>query len=222
MTSRPLDAKGYPVKPCDAHVEGGTVAYPCRLPEGHEGPCEAIELPRSAARRRLWEKAQSDEERALLEIPDAPVVDPAEPEKKIPAHLLDGTRRKDVHLLSPPSKQREGDQPLPIKNSAPYVADVLIERLRRAPDGDRPIVLRVCEMLEERKALGIERYGTPLQAFNGRDVVRDATEECLDLVTYLFQAILEGKSELIEYFNNAARILTSLVSYQEPDLKDVA
>jgi len=28
--------------------------------------------------------------------------------------------------------------------------------------------------LDEREQVGIQRYGTPLQAFNGRDALRDA------------------------------------------------
>lgn len=44
---------------------------------------------------------------------------------------------------------------------------------------------------QDRKALGTERYGTPLQADNGRDALRDAYEESLDLSVYLRQAIEE-------------------------------
>jgi hypothetical protein len=45
--------------------------------------------------------------------------------------------------------------------------------------------------LVERERLGIQRYGTPLQAFNGRDALRDAYEEALDLCCYLRQALTE-------------------------------
>lgn len=45
--------------------------------------------------------------------------------------------------------------------------------------------------LEERERLGVQRYGTPLYAHNGRDALRDAYEEALDLACYLKQAILE-------------------------------
>ncbi len=36
-----------------------------------------------------------------------------------------------------------------------------------------------------RKALGISKYGVALQAGNGRDHLRDAYEEALDLACYL-------------------------------------
>lgn len=70
-------------------------------------------------------------------------------------------------------KQRPGDQPLPIVNDLPFVQDAVIADI------------------EERRRIGIERYGTPLQAHNGRDALRDAYEEALDLAMYLKQAIME-------------------------------
>lgn len=42
-----------------------------------------------------------------------------------------------------------------------------------------------------RRRLGIERYGTELQPHNGRDAVRDAYEETLDLWMYLVQLVEE-------------------------------
>lgn len=45
--------------------------------------------------------------------------------------------------------------------------------------------------MAEREQVGIQRYGTPLQAFNGRDALWDAYEEALDLVVYLRKAIAE-------------------------------
>lgn len=45
--------------------------------------------------------------------------------------------------------------------------------------------------LVTREQVGVERYGTPLQPHNGRDALRDAYEEALDLTCYLRQAIAE-------------------------------
>lgn len=42
-----------------------------------------------------------------------------------------------------------------------------------------------------REEVGIERYGTALYPNNGRDALRDAYEEALDLACYLRQAMLE-------------------------------
>lgn len=70
-------------------------------------------------------------------------------------------------------KTGEGNQPLPIKNNLPCVQDL------------------VTKDIEERKALGIQRYGTILQPHNGRDVLLDAYQEAMDLTLYLRQALFE-------------------------------
>lgn len=54
-----------------------------------------------------------------------------------------------------------------------------------------PIWDLVISDMKERDNLGRERYGVPLQANNGRDVLLDAYQEALDLVVYLKQAIVE-------------------------------
>ncbi len=65
------------------------------------------------------------------------------------------------------------DQPMPVRNHHPS-----IQGLVRAD-------------LEQREHVGIQRYGTPLQPHNGRDALRDAYEEALDLACYLKQAMVE-------------------------------
>lgn len=58
--------------------------------------------------------------------------------------------------------------------------------------GDAPSVQGLVRTdLETREWIGIQRYGTPLQPHNGRDALRDAYEEALDLACYLRQAIEE-------------------------------
>lgn len=47
------------------------------------------------------------------------------------------------------------------------------------------------EDLAQRDAIGIRKYGTRLQAGNGRDALRDAYEEALDLAIYLRQVLQE-------------------------------
>ena len=65
------------------------------------------------------------------------------------------------------------DQPPPQANSHPAVWDLVIADMKA------------------RDQLGRERYGTPLQPFNGRDALVDAYQEALDLAVYLRQAIEE-------------------------------
>jgi hypothetical protein len=45
--------------------------------------------------------------------------------------------------------------------------------------------------MAKRKLFGVKKYGTVLHPFNGRDALRDAYEEAMDLCVYLRQAIEE-------------------------------
>lgn len=62
---------------------------------------------------------------------------------------------------------RPGDQRPPVRNDNPVIQELVIEDIRK------------------RLEVGIERYGTGLQAGNGRDMLQDAYDEALDLATYL-------------------------------------
>jgi len=64
-------------------------------------------------------------------------------------------------------------QPMPTPTTGPAIADLVLADLG------------------ERDRLGQRTYGTRLQAHNGRDALRDAYEEALDLALYLRQAIAE-------------------------------
>jgi hypothetical protein len=68
---------------------------------------------------------------------------------------------------------------LPIKNKTQYIQDLVIADI------------------EKRRELGISRYGTALQAGNGRDALRDAYEEAIDLSMYLKQAIVERDAMIL-------------------------
>lgn len=68
-------------------------------------------------------------------------------------------------------------QPKPKKNDYPAVWDLVIKDMK------------------ERDRLGLQRYETRLQPFNGRDSLVDAYEEALDLAVYLKQCIYERQSK---------------------------
>lgn len=57
-------------------------------------------------------------------------------------------------------------------------------------DGSDVQSLVIADVMARREA-GIAKYGTPLQANNGRDALMDAYQEALDLACYLRQAIVE-------------------------------
>lgn len=64
-------------------------------------------------------------------------------------------------------------QPMPTRNDRPACWDMVISDMG------------------QRDYTGFRRYNTRLQPFNGRDALRDAYEECLDMAVYLRQALFE-------------------------------
>lgn len=61
------------------------------------------------------------------------------------------------------------------------------------PNENKPIADLVIEDIEKRKELGKQRYGTYLQAYNGRNSALDLYEELLDACIYCRQLIEELK-----------------------------
>jgi hypothetical protein len=68
------------------------------------------------------------------------------------------------------------DQPRPTPNTSAAIVDLVLADIR------------------ERDRIGRLRYGTRLQANNGRDAMLDAYHEALDLALYLRQCIEERKA----------------------------
>lgn len=98
---------------------------------------------------------------------------------------------------------RPGSQPLPTTSEREGAHDALLrEHLR--------------ETLAERRLLGLARYHTLLQAGNGRDSLRDAVEEVLDLAAYL-KVWTQARDEALELL---AELRAALVAYEEraPDI----
>ena len=61
---------------------------------------------------------------------------------------------------------------------------------------DKPIIHAIVQQdLQARLEFGIAKYGQPLQPFNGRDALKDAYEEILDLAVYLRQQLWERDGE---------------------------
>lgn len=75
--------------------------------------------------------------------------------------------------LQPAAAAPPIDQPMPKVNDGPCIQDLV-----------------VADVLA-RKEIGRQRYGTVLQPNNGRDALRDAYEEALDLCQYLKQTLVE-------------------------------
>jgi hypothetical protein len=97
-------------------------------------------------------------------------------------------------------------QPMPTKNDQPCVQDLVIQDLHRLsasldrqPHIDDDAYALVIADVEARKAIGLAKYGTLLQPFNGRNALVDAYQEAGDLVQYLRQAKAEGTYVDITY-----------------------
>lgn len=71
------------------------------------------------------------------------------------------------------ARQRPTDQRLPLPNDGPAIG------------------LLVIADIGTRMEHGVQTYGVPLQPNNGRDALRDAYDEAVDLALYLRQAIEE-------------------------------
>ena len=90
-------------------------------------------------------------------------------------------------------RMREGDQQLPVPNEEPNCQQAYIDWVN--------------EVAPERMALGLKRYGTLLQPFNGRDFVRDAFDELFDLSVYMHGVRME-RDRMLDLLADVAAIGT--------------
>ena len=71
------------------------------------------------------------------------------------------------------------------------VAGRRVEQPEPVPNDRQAVWPLVIMDMAARDHVGRARYGVQLQPHNGRDALRDAYEEALDLCAYLRQAIME-------------------------------
>lgn len=174
---------------CEMPV-GDRVVYRCSLRRGHLDhgePHYAIENPASIRMWQKWNAEQAQKEGIVVE-PDYPGTY-TEPE---PREVTDIKLHEVV--MAVPTKQREGDQQL--------------------PDGDASqpdIQSLVIADWEGRRQVGIERYGQGLKAFNGRDTLRDAYEEAMDLSVYLRSLLVMREASYERLIEVAAKEVDDMV-----------
>lgn len=95
-------------------------------------------------------------------------------------------------------KERDGDQPLPNSTDGRVCHVQATIRLRRLWQINE-LTDAVALDLQARLQLGIQRYGQPLQPFNGRSFVRDQYEEILDAIAYGEGIIFESSIDAADY-----------------------
>ena len=80
--------------------------------------------------------------------------------------------------------------PPPIPNSSESLHDEMaqLSMVRMNP--------QILRLVFERKDFGLKKYGTVLQAFNGRDAETDLVEEIIDAMVYAYQAVVESSSSI--------------------------
>jgi len=104
-------------------------------------------------------------------------------------------------------------QPPPEPGKGDLWQDVMADALRLI---DHHIKYAILADMERRRRVGIERYGTPLQAHNGREALVDAYEESLDLDVYLRQAFTENPTPALgELYTRSLRLTADLRCYLE-------
>lgn len=87
------------------------------------------------------------------------------------------------------SPRREGDQVRPTPNTETSCQQRFMDRISQ----DMP----------PRMELGLQRYGTLLQPFNGRDFMKDTFDELLDLSVYLEGVAVEREAMMDLLFDLA-------------------
>jgi hypothetical protein len=90
-------------------------------------------------------------------------------------------------------------EPAPIPNATQGMHDLVVEDMSGAiarstsiPQEEYPALAGTMTEFEDRKMFGFNKYGTLLQAGNGRNATRDALDEALDLTVYMRQMVTEG------------------------------
>lgn len=90
------------------------------------------------------------------------------------------------------SEIMDDSQPVP-KPGTVGIVDWIIKEYNLEKDKDGTPWARIRDMLIQRRAFGVEKYGLPLEAHNGRNPIKDLEEEIVDGFQYCEQAIIEAR-----------------------------
>lgn len=111
------------------------------------------------------------------------------------------------------------EQPRPTPNEHPACWDLVIEDVQAMCVEGKAQVATVKDM-QDRDRVGLERYGTRLQPYNGRDSLVDAYQEALDLCVYLRVVLYElheagdgAEEELQEVYDSSLMNAVAIRSF---------
>jgi hypothetical protein len=90
-------------------------------------------------------------------------------------------------------------EPDPVPNDSVSMHDLVIIDIQNysieIEEGHKNAFSDVVEDLKDRRQFGLDKYGTLLQAGNGRNALLDAYQEVQDMLVYLKQAIVENNNK---------------------------
>lgn len=101
--------------------------------------------------------------------------------------------KNDTHLAGQVSGEERGIHQGSYQDCLEPGCYLPAEQPDPVPNESGSIQQLVIADMAKREKVGIARYGTPLQVGNGRDMLRDAYEEALDLAVYLRGLIEERR-----------------------------
>ena len=113
-------------------------------------------------------------------------------------------------------------EPEPIPNFNPSVHDLLVNDAKHGLMGyargrvNDYLRAQMIDLFRERKAYGLNKYGTTLQAENGRDFFKDALDETVDQLAYIRQGLEENPDNevLKEAYRLAIAVLRELLVFR--------
>lgn len=121
---------------------------------------------------------------------------------------VEGLRQKTGFAEADKRKDRPGDQQVPVPNDGPSMHDLVCEDLGALAF---PGVQRLVADLNARRKLGLARYGTILQAHNGRDALLDLYEELQDAAVYARQLVEErGDADSYQAYLSVTGLLVEI------------
>ncbi len=115
-------------------------------------------------------------------------------------------------MVPKPTKQRSGDQPPPRLTGDVAVQTRIIEKARvlvERGDMNEEDFERIQRIMQESIRVGMQRYGTSLQTFNGRNTLQDLEDELRDSFVYISsinQAAQTSKDQVIGLCRDAVMV----------------
>lgn len=97
-------------------------------------------------------------------------------------------------------------EPKPKANDSAPIWPMVVEDVRGLLTREEDVRAALIADMMERDAMGRVKYGTPLQARNGRNPLVDAYQEALDLCVYLKQALEENRGPLASMYEMAIKV----------------